>query len=122
MSGLFLERKLQAVSQRLQKVRILRGQTVVWLTLVLPAIAITVSLPKRQGLIGPEVPVVLVTTLLGISVARLLARRPSLNEAARLIEQSDREVNDAVLTAVEVMQSPAKQASVLAGMAVMDAE
>ncbi|MFO0976441.1 MAG: hypothetical protein U0996_08590 [Planctomycetaceae bacterium] len=122
MSGLFLERKLQAVSQRLQKVRILRRQTLVWLLLLVPAIAITLYLPRREGRIGPEVPVVLISTLLGISLARVLARRPSLNEAARLIEQADSEVNDAVLTAVEVMQSPAKQSSVLAGMAVMDAE
>ncbi|MBL8810938.1 MAG: hypothetical protein JNM43_12230 [Planctomycetaceae bacterium] len=122
MSGLYLERKLQAVSQRLQKVRILRRQALVWLLLLIPAIAVTLYLPRREGAIGPEVPVVLIATLLGISLSRVLARRPSLNEAARLIEQADSEVNDAVLTAVEVMQTPAKQSSVLAGMAVMDAE
>ena len=53
-----------------------------------------------MGLIGPEVPIVLVATLAGIIFARLFAKQPSRTEAARLIERADPELNDAILTAV----------------------
>ena len=70
----------------------------------------------------PELLVVLVTTLIGIFVARMLVRNPSRTEAARLIEQSDPELNDAVITAVQVADQAGRRPSVLAAMAIHEAD
>ena len=89
MVGLGLQQKLAVIVSRLAKVRVLRHQTRVWLMLRLPAAAVVVLLPVSASSWRPEVPVLLVTTLLGTLLARLLVRRPSLTEAARLVEQRD---------------------------------
>jgi len=122
MTGTVLERSLQTVIQRLQKLRLLRSQTLVWLMLLLPAIVVTLWLPRRIGYLGAEASVVLGTTLAGILLARLLVRNPSVTEAARLIEQADPELNDAVLTAVQVSCQYERKPSVLAAMAIQEAD
>ena len=122
MTGTVLERSLHSVVRRLQKVRVLRRQTVCWLLLLLPAIAVTMWLPARLGFLPPEFPVVLGATLIGILFARLFAKNPTYNEAARLVEQTHPELNDAVITAVQVSQRPGKRPSVLAAMAIHDAD
>ena len=122
MTGTVLERSLHSVVRRLQKVRVLRRQTFCWLLLLLPAIAVTLWLPARLGILPPEFPVVLGATLIGILLARLFAKNPTYNEAARLVEQTHPELNDAVITAVQVSQRPGKRPSVLAAMAIHDAD
>jgi hypothetical protein len=122
MTGTVLERSLQTVIQRLQKLRLLRSQTLVWLVLLLPAIVVTLWLPRRVGYLGAEASVVLCTTLAGILLARLLVRNPSVTEAARLIEKADPELNDAVLTAVQVSSQYERKPSVLAAMAIQEAD
>jgi len=122
MTGTVLERSLYSVVRRLQKVRVLRRQTVCWLLLLVPAIAVTLWLPARLGFLPPEFPVVLGATLIGILLARLFAKNPTYNEAARLVEQTHPELNDAVITAVQVSQRPGKRPSVLVAMAIHDAD
>ena len=89
MTGTVLERSLNSVIARLQKLRILRRQAACWIVLLLPAILVTLLLPRRTGAMTPELLVVLVTTLIGIFVARMLVRNPSRTEAARLIKKID---------------------------------
>ena len=123
MTGTVLERSLNAVIGRLQKLRILRRQTACWLLLLIPAIIVTLWLPRNNGVMGPEVPVVLGTTVVGILLARLFVKNPSMTEAARLVEQTDPELNDAVLTAVQLStQSPGHRLTVMGAMAVHDAD
>jgi len=122
MTGTVLERSLNSVIARLQKLRILRRQTACWIVLLVPAIAITLWLPRRPGAVTPELLVVLVTTLVGTLLARMLVRNPSRTEAARLIEQSDPELNDAVITAVQVSDQAGRRPSVLAAMAIQEAD
>ena len=122
MTGTVLERSLNSVIARLQKLRILRRQAFCWLVLLLPAIAVTLWLPRRTGGVTPELLVLLVTTLVGIFLARVLVRNPSKTEAARLIEQADPELNDAVITAVQVADQAGRRPSVLAAMAIHEAD
>ncbi len=122
MTGTVLERSLRKVIARLRKLRILRRQTVCWLLLVVPAIALTLWLPASLGYIGPELPVLSVATILGIILSRLLTRIPSVNDAARLVEQTHPELNDVVLTAVQVSRHPGRRPSVLSAMALQEAD
>ena len=122
MTGTVLERSLRIVVARLQKLRVLRRQTVCWLLLLVPAIAVTLWLPASLGWIGPELPVLFGATILGTIFSRLFTKTPSVNDAARLVEQTHPELNDAVLTAVQVSQRPGKRPSVLAAMAVQEAD
>jgi len=103
MVGLGLQQKLSVVVSRLAKVRVLRHQTRVWLLLLIPAAGLVLLLPLRADSFRPEIPVLLGTTLLGILIARLMVRQPSLAEAARLVEQRDNGLQDVVLTAVEMV-------------------
>lgn len=122
MTGTFLEHRLRNVTVRLQKLRILRQQAVCWLLLLVPAIAVTLSLPNPPGHFRPEFPVLMGTTVLGIILSRLLAAKPSVTAVARLVEQTYPELNDAVITAVQVSQRPGRKASVLSAMAVQEAD
>jgi hypothetical protein len=122
MTGTVLERSLSSIIARLQKLRILRQQTGLWLMLLVPAIAVTMWLPPQVGYLGVEFPVVLGTTLIGILLARLLVKNPTRTEAARLIEKTDPEVNDAVITAVQVADKAGRRPSVLAAMAIQEAD
>ncbi|HQZ66783.1 MAG TPA: hypothetical protein PLY87_16940, partial [Planctomycetaceae bacterium] len=122
MTGTVLERSLRTVIARLQKLRVLRRQTVCWLLLVFPAIALTLWLPASLGLIGPELPVLFGATILGTILSRLFTKTPTVGDAARLIEQTHPELNDAVLTAVQIAQRPCRRPSVLAAMAVQEAD
>ena len=112
MTGTVLERNLRNVIARLQKLRILRRQTVCWLLLLVPAIALTLLLPASLGYVGSELPVLLGATIVGTILSRLLTKTPSVNDAARLVEQTHPELNDVVLTAVQVSQHPARRPSV----------
>lgn len=60
--------------------------------------------------------------IFGTILSRLLTKKPSVNDAARLVEQTHPELNDAVLTAVQIAQRPGKRPSVLAAMAVQEAD
>lgn len=122
MTGSVLERSLNSVIRRLQKLRVLRRQAYCWLFLLIPAIAVTLWLPGRVGIVGSEIPVVLATTIIGIFLARAFVRNPSKTEAARLIEQADPELNDAILTAVQVADRSGFRPSVLAAMAIQEAD
>jgi hypothetical protein len=122
MTGTVLERSLSSIIARLQKLRILRRQTGLWLMLLVPAIVVTMWLPPQVGYLGVEFPVVLGTTLIGILLARLLVKNPTRTEAARLIEKTDPEVNDAVITAVQVADRAERRPSVLAAMAIQEAD
>lgn len=122
MTGTVLERSLTSVIARLQKLRILRRQAACWLLLLIPAIAVTLWLPRQKGIVGPEVVVLLLTTLLGIFLARVFVKNPSRTEAARLIEQTDPELNDAVITAVQVADRVGHPPSVLAAIAIQEAD
>ncbi len=122
MTGTVLERSLRNVIARLQKLRILRSQTACWLLLLVPAILVTLWLPGTMGYIGPELPVLFGATILGTILSRILTKKPSVNDAARLVEQTHPELNDAVLTAVQIAQHPGKRPSVLAAMAVQEAD
>ena len=122
MTGTVLERSLSSIIARLQKLRILRRQTGLWLMLLVPAIVVTMWLPPQVGYLGVEFPVVLGTTLIGILLARLLVKNPTRTEAARLIEKTDPEVNDAVITAVQVADKAGRRPSVLAAMAIQEAD
>jgi hypothetical protein len=122
MVGAVLERKLAGVSERLAKVRVLKRQTGMWLLLPAPAIAVVVFWPARQNAMFPEAPVLLAATIFGAMVARMLTRRPTLTEVARLVEQSDTELRDAVITAVQVLGQPPEKCSVLSEMALQDCE
>lgn len=122
MTGTVLERSLSSIIARLQKLRILRRQTGLWLMLLIPAIVVTMWLPPQVGYLGIEFPVVLGTTLIGILLARLLVKNPTRTEAARLIEKTDPEVNDAVITAVQVADKAGRRPSVLAAMAIQEAD
>ena len=122
MTGTVLERSLRNVIARLQKLRVLRSQTACWLLLLVPAIAVTLWLPATMGYTGPELPVLFGATIIGTILSRLLTKKPSVNDAARLVEQTHPELNDAVLTAVQISQRPGKRPSVLAAMAVQEAD
>ncbi len=122
MTGTVLERSLSSIIARLQKLRILRRQTGLWLMLLIPAIVVTMWLPPQVGYLGVEFPVVLGTTVVGILLARLLVKNPTRTEAARLIEKTDPEVNDAVITAVQVADKAGRRPSVLAAMAIQEAD
>ena len=122
MTGTVLERSLYAVIGRLQKLRILRRQTTCWLMLLGPAILVTLWLPRRIGILGPEVLVVLGATLIGVFLARVLVRNPSKTEAARLIEQADPDVNDAIITAVQIADRTGHRPSVLAATVIQEAD
>ncbi|MDA1230012.1 MAG: hypothetical protein O2856_04495, partial [Planctomycetota bacterium] len=122
MTGTVLERSLRSVIARLQKLRILRRQTVCWLLLLVPAIGVTLWLPSSLGFIGPELPVLLSATILGTILSRLLTRTPSVNDAARLVEQTHPDLNDAILTAVQISQRPGRRPSVLSAMALQEAD
>ncbi len=122
MTGTVLERSLSSIIARLQKLRILRRQTGLWLMLLVPAIVVTMWLPPQVGYLGVEFPVVLGTTIIGILLARLLVKNPTRTEAARLIEKTDPEVNDAVITAVQVADKAGRRPSVLAAMAIQEAD
>ncbi|MFN9041292.1 MAG: hypothetical protein ACK5YO_33690, partial [Planctomyces sp.] len=120
MVGLGLQQKLSVVVSRLAKVRVLRHQTRVWLLLLIPAAVLVLLLPLRADSFRPEIPVLLGTTLLGILIARLMVRQPSLAEAARLVEQRDNGLQDVVLTAVQVLSQYPPPRTVLAQMTVQD--
>ncbi|MFN9720884.1 MAG: hypothetical protein ACK58L_19485 [Planctomycetota bacterium] len=122
MTGTVLERSLMNVAARIQKLRILRKQTLIWLVLLIPAIALTMMMPARGGLLRPEFLVLLTTTIVGSLLARLLVQQPTVSEAARLIERVHPELNDAVITAVQVSEQVARKPSVLAAMAVQEAD
>ncbi|MCA9008960.1 MAG: hypothetical protein KDB01_04395 [Planctomycetaceae bacterium] len=122
MTGTFLEHRLRHLTVRLQKLRILRQQAVCWLLLLVPAIAVTIWLPVPLGYFRPELPVLMGTTVLGIILSRLLVAMPSMGAAARLVEQAYPELNDAVITAVQVSQEPGQKPSVLSAMAVQEAD
>ena len=122
MTGTVLERSLRNVIARWQKLRILRNQTACWLLLLVPAIAVTLWLPATMEYIRPELPVLFGATILGTILSRILTKMPSVNDAARLVEQTHPELNDAVLTAVQISQRPGKRPSVLAAMAVQQAD
>jgi hypothetical protein len=117
-----LQQKLSVVVSRLAKVRVLRHQTRVWLLLLIPAAVLVLLLPLRADSFRPEIPVLLGTTLLGILIARLMVRQPSLAEAARLVEQRDNGLQDVVLTAVQVLSQYPPPRTVLAQMTVQDAD
>ncbi len=122
MTGTVLEQSLRTVILRLQKLRILRLQTVCWLLFLVPAIAVTLWLPSSLELFRPELPVLLSATILGTILSRLMTKTPTVNDAARLVEQTHPNLNDAVITAVQVSQRPGERPSVLAAMAIQDAE
>ena len=122
MVGLGLQQKLSMVVSRLSRVRILRHQTRVWLVLLIPAAVLVLLLPVQIGSWRPEVPVLLGATVLGVLLARILVRQPSLSEAARLVEQRDQGLHDVVLTAVQMLSQYPPPQTVLAQMTVQDAD
>ncbi len=122
MTGTVLERSLMNVAARIQKLRILRKQTFIWLILLIPAIALTLMMPARGGLLRSEFLVLLSTTIVGTMIARALVRQPSPSEAARLVEKANPELNDVVITAVQVAEQTGRRPSVLAAMAVQEAD
>lgn len=122
MVGAILESKLAGVAERLSKVRVLKRQTGVWLLLPGPAIVAIAVWPVREGAWLPEAPVLLFATILGALTARLLVRRPTLTEVARLVEQTDTELRDAVITAVQVLGQGPDRSSVLSEMALQDCD
>ena len=117
-----LERKLSFVMGRILRLRLLRCQALAWLALLLPAIVAMLLAGNRTAGFSTEFAVLLLTTLAGILLARILTRSPSPLEAARLVERADPELNDALLTAVHVLTQPLLQPTVLSQMAVEDAE
>ncbi|MCA9036929.1 MAG: hypothetical protein KDA91_17460, partial [Planctomycetaceae bacterium] len=122
MSESMLERSLRVVAMRLQKLRVLRSQSLCWVLLLLPAIAVCLWLPASTGMFRTEFIVLLATTLIGILFSRAIVRQPSALEAARLIEQQNPQLNDAVLTAVRVNESSDQGSSVLAEMVTRNAD
>jgi hypothetical protein len=122
MVGAILESKLAGVAERLSKVRVLKRQTGVWLLLPGPAIVAIAIWPVREGAWLPEAPVLLFATILGALTARLLVRRPTLTEVARLVEQTDTELRDAVITAVHVLGQGPDRSTVLSEMALQDCD
>ena len=101
MTGTFLERSLQLVAQRLHKLRILRRQAMCWLLLLVPAIAAALLLPPSEGLLSTELFLLLGVTVAGLWMARWRLPEPSAIETARLVEKSQPQLNDAVITAVQ---------------------
>ncbi len=122
MVGAILESKLAGVAERLSKVRVLKRQTGVWLLLPGPAIVAIAVWPVREGAWLPEAPVLLFATILGALTARLLVRRPTMTEVARLVEQTDTDLRDAVITAVHVLSQAPDKSSVLSEMALQDCD
>jgi hypothetical protein len=122
MTGTVLEQRLRIVITRLKRLRILRRQTVSWLLLLLPAIVVALWLPVSYGLFRLDLFVLLGATILGTVLSRLTTKQPSLNEAARLVEQTHSELNDAIVTAVHVSERPGKRPSVLSAMVVQEAD
>lgn len=122
MTGTVLERSLCHVIARLQKLRILRRQTVCWLLLLVPTIGVTLWLPASLGYIRPELPVLFGATIVGTILSRLLTKTPTVTDAARLVEQTHPELNDVVLTAVQVSQRLGRRPSVLSAMALEEAD
>ena len=122
MGGAGLERKLSAVMGRMIRLRLLRWQALAWLALLFPAIVGVLLIGRNTGGFSSEFIVLLVATLAGSLVARLLTQSPSITETARLVEREDPELNDAVITAVQVLSQPQLQPGVLSQMAVEDAE
>ena len=107
---------------RILRLRLLRCQALTWLVLLLPAIIAMLLTGGKTAGFSTEFAVLLLTTLVGILIARILTRSPSPLEAARLVERADPELNDALLTAVQVLTQPILQPTVLSQMAVEDAE
>ncbi len=122
MTGTILEQSLLNVVARLKKLRVLRRQTVSWLLLLVPAIAVALWLPASLGFFRLELPVLLGAAVVGIILSRLLTKLPSLKEAARLVEQTHSDLNDAIITAVDVSQRPERRPSVLSAMVVQEAD
>ena len=122
MSGTVLERSLRMVAMRLQKLRMLRSQSMCWVMLLLPSIIACLWLPASTGIFRTEFVVVLGATLLGILLSRATVRQPSDLETARLIERQHPELNDAVLTAVRVNESFEQRSSVMAEMVIRHAD
>jgi hypothetical protein len=117
-----LERKLSSVMGRVVRLRLLRCQALAWLALLLPTIAAMLLLGTPSAGFASEFIVLAVATLVGILLARVLTRPPTPIETARLVERADPELNDALLTAVQILSQPALQPAVLSQMAVEDAE
>jgi len=90
--------------------------------MLIPAVALALSLPAAFDVFPVEFPILLLVTILGIVLSRLMTKLPSLHEAARLVEQTHSNLDDAVITAVEVSQRTEQRPSVLSAMVVHDAD
>ena len=102
MTGTVLERSLRMVAARLYRLRVLRRQALCWMMLFVPATDIALSLPQSEGLLSANLLVLLGITIVGLILARWKVPAPSAIETARLVEKSRPELNDAVLTAVQM--------------------
>ncbi|MFO0999862.1 MAG: hypothetical protein U0936_05975 [Planctomycetaceae bacterium] len=122
MTGTVLERSLSSIIARLQKLRILRRQTGLWLMLLVPAIVVTMWLPPQVGYLGVEFPLCSAQRSSESCSRGCWSGNPTRTEAARLIEKTDPEVNDAVITAVQVADKAGRRPSVLAAMAIQEAD
>ncbi|MGB0738482.1 MAG: hypothetical protein ACPGXX_00330, partial [Planctomycetaceae bacterium] len=122
MAGTGLERKLAVVASRLMRLRIFRRQTVIWLGLILPGGLLAMFLPTQLGGFPTELILLLLIISLGTVFAKYLTGPPSLNEVARVVEQRDEELQDAVITAAELLQRPRGSAGVLGQMTLENAD
>jgi hypothetical protein len=122
MGGVGLHLKLSAVMRRIVRLRLLRRQALAWLALLVPSIACVLLLGRSVGGFSSEFMVLLAATLAGSLLARVLTQTPSIIETARLVERHDPGLNDAVITAVQVLSQPPLQPTVLSQMAIDDAE
>ncbi|MCA9060170.1 MAG: hypothetical protein KDA85_16795, partial [Planctomycetaceae bacterium] len=112
MSETMLEQRLRNVARRIQKIRVLRKQSICWLLLLVPAIVLCLQLPPAIAMIRTEIWVGLIATVCGILASRMLAGFPTMLETARLIEQKHPELNDVLLTAVRVHATRGQQSPV----------
>ena len=122
MTGAALERKLTVVAGRLVRLRRLRCLTRLWLWALLPVIALILLLPSQLAGFRTEILLLPFVALAGTLVSSGLAKIPSLTDVARVIEQREHDLDDAVITAAELLQSRRRTAGVLEQMAVDDAE
>lgn len=122
MTGAGLERKLTVVAGRLVRLRKLRCLTRLWLWSLLPVAALILFLPPQLGGFRTEILLLPFVAIAGSIAASGLARIPSLTDVARVIEQREHDLDDAVITAAELLQNRGTSAGVLEQMAVEDAE
>ncbi|GAB5443452.1 MAG: hypothetical protein Fues2KO_38010 [Fuerstiella sp.] len=124
MTGTVLERSLRLVSARLYKLRVLRRQTLCWLMLFVPALAVALSLPETTRGWTTNGLLLLGTTIVGLLLSRVRVARPNAVETAQLVEQRRPELNDAVLTAVHTDQQmrSRRSSSVLGAWAIEEAD